>query len=114
MDGLGVIHLQSAISTSDEVDRLLAVRAESWAAFETPDALPECWRMFSMARLSAVGPERRPIAVGSTMRTGLGWAWCMEYRPWLGEVFRGVGQFGVTIRSRSDYGHGCTARLGIS
>lgn len=39
--------------------------------------------LFSMARLSADGPKRRPIAVGSTMRMIFASAWCADYRPWM-------------------------------
>lgn len=100
MDGLRVSRLQSANSTPNEADRLPTVWAElRTVVFETRDALSlEGWNLFfTRARLSAVGPKRLPIAVGSTMRRVFASAWSAEYRPWLEEVFREVGPFRIAL-----------------
>lgn len=50
-----------------------------------------------MARLNAIGPKRKPIAIGSTVHGVYASAWCQEYHPLLQELFRDVRQFGVAI-----------------
>lgn len=48
-----------------------------------------------ITRLSTIGLKRRPIAVGGTIRQGFASAWCREYSPQLGNMFREVGGFGI-------------------
>lgn len=99
VDGFRVSHLQSALGTQEEADKLPETWAGIWTTtFEDLDRLPqEWWTLFPMARLSASGHKRRPIAVCGTMRRVLTFAWCDEYIPLLAETFREVGRFGVTV-----------------
>ncbi|CAN0059302.1 unnamed protein product, partial [Choristocarpus tenellus] len=98
-DGMRPSHIRSAITTfvgQEEVAEAFAKLSE--LAHTSPDSLPlEFWTLHTDSRLSAIGDKCHPVACGSFFRRECPSAFCTDWRPYLEEFFRGVGQFGVGV-----------------